>query len=82
MMTLKGKIVHQDGELKVQHSPRKVYAQDRTGTINKTFYQYTMLDPFTPHDLKEGDEVEFIIETYIANEGSFKFCEVVKKLYI
>jgi hypothetical protein len=75
---LKGKIVHQDGELMVQHSPRKIFAQDRTGEFHKVFYEYNILDPFTENDLKAGDEVNFVFEYYIANEGSFKFCEIVK----
>jgi len=75
---MKGKIVHLNGELMVEHSPRKVHARDNTGEFNKTFYKYDILDPFTEHDLKEGDEVEFVMELYIDNGGSFKFCEIVK----
>lgn len=75
---LKGKIVHQGGELMVEHSPKKIFSELRGCTIEKVFYSYDILDPFTEHDLKVGDEIEFVFETYIANEGSFKFCEIVK----
>jgi len=75
---LNGKIVHQGGELMVEHSPKKIFSELRGSTVEKVFYSYDILDPFTEHDLKEGDEVEFVFEIYIANEGSFKFCEIVK----
>jgi hypothetical protein len=76
---LKGKIVHQDGELMVQHSPKKIFGELRGCRVEKVFYSYDILDPFTEQDLKVDDEVEFVFEYYIANEGSFKFCEIVKK---
>jgi hypothetical protein len=76
---LKGKIVHQDGELMVQHSPKKIFGELRGSRVEKVFYSYDILDPFTEQDLKVDDEVEFVFEYYIANEGSFKFCEIVKK---
>ena len=76
---LNGKIVHLNGELMVEHSPKKIFSRDNTGEFHKVFYEYSILDPFTEHDLKVGDEVEFNFETYISNEGSFKFCEIVKK---
>jgi hypothetical protein len=75
---LKGKIVHQDGELMVQHSPKKIFSELRGSTVEKVFYSYNILDPFTENNLKVGDEVEFVFEYYISNEGSFKFCEIVK----
>jgi hypothetical protein len=75
---LKGKIVHQGGELMVEHSPKKIFSELRGSTVEKVFYSYDILDPFTEHNLKEGDEVEFVFEYYIANEGSFKFCEILK----
>lgn len=75
---LKGKIVHQGGELMVEHSPKKIFGELRGCAIEKVFYSYDILDPFTEHDLKEGDEVEFVMELYIDNGGSFKFCEIVK----
>ena len=75
---LKGKIVHLKGELMVEHSPRKVFAELGSRTIEKTFYLYDILDPFTEHDLKDGDDVDFVMEYYIDNGGSFKFCEIVK----
>jgi hypothetical protein len=76
---LKGKIIHQGGELMVEHSPKKIFGELRGSKVEKVFYSYDILDPFTEHNLKEGDEVEFVLEYYIANEGSFKFCEIVKK---
>jgi hypothetical protein len=76
---LKGKIIHQNGELMVEHSPKKIFGELRGSKVEKVFYSYDILDPFTEHNLKEGDEVEFLFEYYIANEGSFKFCEIVKK---
>jgi hypothetical protein len=76
---LKGKIVHQDGELMVQHSPKKIFGELRGSRVEKVFYSYDILDPFTEHNLKVNDEVDFVFEYYIANEGSFKFCEIVKK---
>jgi hypothetical protein len=76
---LKGKIVHQDGELMVQHSPKKIFGELRGSRVEKVFYSYDILDPFTEQDLKVDDEVDFVFEYYIANEGSFKFCEIVKK---
>jgi hypothetical protein len=76
---LKGKIIHQNGELMVEHTPKKIFGQLRGSKVEKVFYSYDILDPFTEHNLKEGDEVEFVFEYYIANEGSFKFCEIVKK---
>lgn len=75
---MKGKIVHLNGELMVEHSPRKVYARDNTGEFNKTFYKYDILDPFGEHNLNEGDVVDFVFERYIDNGGSFKFCEIIK----
>jgi len=75
---LKGKIVHQGSELMVEHSPKKIFSELRGSTVEKVFYSYDILDPFTEHNLKEGDEVEFVFEYYIANEGSFKFCEILK----
>ena len=75
---LKGKIVHQGGELMVEHSPKKIFGELRGGSVEKVFYKYDILDPFSEHDLKEGDEVEFVMELYIDNGGSFKFCEIVK----
>jgi hypothetical protein len=75
---LKGKIVHQNGELMIEHSPKKIFGELRGSKVEKVFYSYDILDPFTEHNLKEGDEVEFVFEYYIANEGSFKFCEIVK----
>ena len=75
---LKGKIVHQGGELMVEHSPKKIFGELRGSKVEKVFYCYDILDPFTEHDLKEGDEVEFVMEYYIDNGGSFKFCEIVK----
>ena len=79
---LKGKVVHLKGELMVEHSPRKVFAELGSRTIEKFFYRYDILDPFTEHNLKEGDEVEFVMELYIDNGCSFKFCEIVKQYYI
>ena len=76
---LKGKIIHQNGELMVEHTPKKIFGQLRGSKVEKVFYSYDILDPFIEHNLKEGDEVEFVFEYYIANEGSFKFCEIVKK---
>lgn len=76
--TLKGKIVYQGGELMVEHSPKKIYGFLKGITIEKVFYSYDILDPFTEHGLNVGDEIEFLIETYIDNGGSFKFCEIVK----
>jgi hypothetical protein len=76
---LKGKIIHQNGELMVEHSPKKIFGELRGSKVEKVFYSYDILDPFIEHNLKEGDEVEFVFEYYIANEGSFKFCEIVKK---
>ena len=75
---LKGKIVQQSGELMVEHSPKKIFGELRGGSVEKVFYKYDILDPFTEHDLKEGDEVVFVFELYIDNGGSFKFCEIVK----
>ena len=75
---LKGKIVQQDGGLMVEHSPKKIFGELRGSSVEKVFYSYDILDPFTEHDLKEGDEVEFVFEIYIDNGGSFKFCEIVK----
>jgi hypothetical protein len=75
---LKGKIVQQDGGLMVEHSPKKIFGELRGSSVEKVFYSYDILDPFTEHDLKEGDEVEFVFELYIDNGGSFKFCEIVK----
>ena len=75
---LKGKIVHLNGELMVEHSPKKIFGELRGSTIEKVFYSYDILDPFTKHNLKEGDEVDFVLELYIDNGGSFKFCEIVK----
>jgi hypothetical protein len=75
---LKGKIVHQNGELMIEHSPKKIFGELRGSKVEKVFYSYDILDPFTEHNLKEGDEVEFVFEYYIANEGSFKFCEILK----
>jgi hypothetical protein len=38
-----------------------------------------MLNPFDENvEYKDGDEVNFIKENYIANEGSFYFAEIVK----
>lgn len=73
----RGKVVHLNGELMVEHTPRKVFAELGGRTIHKTFYLYDMLDPFTKHNLKEGDEVVFVFEWYIDNGGFFKFCEIV-----
>lgn len=75
---LKGKIVHQGGELMVEHSPKKIFGELRGCSIEKVFYSYDILDPFTEHDLKVGDDVEFVMELYIDNGGSFKFCGIVK----
>ena len=75
---LRGKIVHQGGELMVEHSPKKIFGELRGCSVEKIFYSYDILDPFTEHDLTVGDEVDFVFELYIANEGSFKFCEIVK----
>jgi hypothetical protein len=75
---LKGKIIHQNGELMVEHSPKKIFGELRGSSVEKVFYSYDILDPFTEHNLKEGDEVEFVMELYIDNGGSFKFCEIVK----
>ena len=75
---LKGKIVQQEGGLMVEHSPKKIFGELRGSSVEKVFYSYDILDPFTEHDLKEGDEVEFVFELYIDNGGSFKFCEIVK----
>jgi len=74
---LKGKIVHLNGELMVEHSPKKIFGELRGSAIEKVFYSYDILDPFTEHNLKEGDEVDFVLELYIDNGGSFKFCEIV-----
>ena len=74
---LKGKIVHQGGELMVEHSPKKIFGELRGSSIEKVFYSYDILDPFTEHNLKEGDKVDFVLELYIDNGGSFKFCEIV-----
>ena len=75
---LKGKIVHQGGELMVEHSPKKLFGELNGRTIEKVFYSYDILNPFTEHELKEGDEVDFIFETYCDNGGLFKFCDIVK----
>ena len=75
---LKGKIVQQRGELMVEHSPKKIFGELRGSNVEKLFYSYDILDPFTEHDLKVGDEVDFVFELYIDNGGSFKFCEIVK----
>lgn len=73
----KGKIVYLNGELMIEHSPRKVFAELGGRTIDKTFYLYDMLNPFTENNLKEGDEVNFIFDWYIDNGGSFKYCEII-----
>jgi len=78
MKVLRGKIVRINGELIVEHSPRNVYARDNTGEFHKTFYKYDIVDPFVEHNLKEGDEVEFVIETYVDIGGLFKFCNIIK----
>jgi len=75
---LKGKIVQQEGGLMVEHSPKKIFGELRGSSVEKVFYSYDILDPFTEHDLKVGDEVKFVMELYIDNGGSFKFCEIVK----
>ena len=75
---IKGRIVQQGGELMVEHSPKKIFGELRGSSVEKVFYSYDILDPFTEHDLEEGDEVEFVFELYVDNGGSFKFCEIVK----
>jgi len=63
----------------VEHSPKTIYADYGGTQISRTFYQELMLDPFTENvEYKDGDEVIFIKENYIANEGSFYFAEIVK----
>lgn len=63
----------------VEHSPKTIYANCGGERVSRTFYQELMLDPFTENVVyKDGDEVNFIKEIYIANEGSFYFAEIVK----
>jgi hypothetical protein len=63
----------------VEHSPKTIYGYYGGTRISRTFYQELMLDPFTENvEYKDGDEVNFIKEVYIANEGSFYFAEIVK----
>ena len=63
----------------VEHSPKTIYANSGGEKISRTFYQELMLDPFTENvEYKDGDEVNFIKEIYIATEGSFYFAEIVK----
>lgn len=75
---LKGKIVYLNGELMVEHSPRKLFAELGGQLIERTYYRYDILDPFGEHNLNEGDVVDFVFERYIDNGGSFKFCEIIK----
>jgi hypothetical protein len=63
----------------VEHSPKIIYGDCGGVQVSKTFYQELMLNPFTENvEYKDGDEVIFIKENYIANEGSFYFAEIVK----
>jgi hypothetical protein len=63
----------------VEHSPKTIYSNCRGEQVSRIFYQELMLDPFTENvEYKDGDEVNFIKEVYIANEGSFYFAEIVK----
>jgi hypothetical protein len=63
----------------VEHSPKTIYGYYGGTRFGRTFYQELMLDPFTENvEYKDGDEVNFIKEVYIANEGSFYFAEIVK----
>ena len=63
----------------VEHSPKTIYGYYGGTRISRIFYQELMLDPFTENvEYKDGDEVNFIKEVYIANEGSFYFAEIVK----
>ena len=77
---MKGTIRYkEDKGFYVEHSPKTIYGNCSGEQVSKTFYQELMLDPFTENvEYKDGDEVNFIKEIYIANEGSFYFAEIVK----
>lgn len=76
---LKGTIrFKEDKGFYVEHSPKNIFANSGGAEIVRTFYQELMLDPFTEVVYKEGDEVIFKKEIYIANEGSFYFAEIIE----
>jgi hypothetical protein len=63
----------------VEHSPKNIYANSGGEKVMRTFYQELMLDPFNKNvKYKEGDEVTFKKELYVANEGSFYFAEIIE----
>jgi hypothetical protein len=63
----------------VEHSPKTIYGNFGGEKISRIFYQELMLDPFIENvEYKDGDEVNFIKEVYIANEGSFYFAEIIE----
>ena len=77
---MKGTIRFKEGKgFYVEHTPKIIYGDYGGVQVSKTFYQELMLDPFTVNFVyKDGDEVIFIKENYIANEGSFYFAKIVK----
>lgn len=77
---MKGTIRFKEGKgFYVEHTPKIIYGDCGGVQVSKTFYQELMLDPFTVNFVyKDGDEVNFIKENYIANEGSFYFAKIVK----
>jgi hypothetical protein len=77
---LKGTIRHkEDKGFYVEHTPKNIHANCGGEKVIKTFYQELMLDPFTDNSkYKDGDEVMFKKEIYIANEGSFYFAEIIE----
>lgn len=63
----------------VEHSPKNIFANCSGEKVTRTFYQELMLNPFIENvKYKDGDEVTFIKEIYVANEGSFYFAEIIE----
>ena len=77
---IKGTIrINEDKGFYVEYSPKNVYSNYGSENITKTFYQELILNPFKDNSkYKDGDEIKFIKEIYIANEGSFYFAEIVE----
>jgi len=77
---MKGTIrFNKDNGFYVEHSPKTIYSNSGGEQVSKTFYQELMLDPFTKGvEYKDGEEVTFIKELYVSNEGSFYYAEIVK----